>query len=68
MTVEALPYSMARRTVPGHVATLDAQYSCEVLWRTDGTPLAVFSDTWRLGAVHRDHPDLVLEPLAAGRV
>ncbi|MFC5998638.1 peptide chain release factor 3 [Quadrisphaera sp. GCM10027208] len=65
--LEPLGYSVARRTIPTDVEVLDAQRNVEVLWRIDGTPLAVFSDAWRLSAVQRDHPRLVLEPLAADR-
>ncbi len=65
LTLEPLPYSIARRTVPEDVAFLDAQRSVEVLERTDGALLALFTDRWRLEAVQRDNPDVTLEPLVA---
>jgi peptide chain release factor 3 len=67
VTVEALPYTVARRTDAADVRALDAQRGVEVLWRADQTPLALFSDAWRLKAVQRDLPDVTLEPLAADR-
>ena len=67
LTTEPLPYSVARRTTREHVGWLNAQRGVEVLWRPDGTPLALFTDAWRLKSVQRDHPELVLEPLAADR-
>ena len=38
----------------------------EVLQRSDGTHLAIFTDQWRAGATARDNPDIMLEPLPAG--
>jgi peptide chain release factor 3 len=35
----------------------------EVLSRTDGELLAIFSDRWRLQSVERELPDAVLEAL-----
>lgn len=68
LTVEALPYTLPRRATNEHAAALTAQRGVEVLHRPDGTPLALFTDTWRLNAVQRDHPQVVLEPLTADRV
>ncbi len=65
VSLEALAYALARRTTADAVDVLRGKFGVEVLWRTDGTPLAVFSDKWRLGAIERDNPDLVLERLAA---
>lgn len=62
-TLERLGYSLARRTTPECVSTLARERSVEVLSRSDGELLALFSDRWRLAGVERDHPDLVLEPL-----
>ena len=39
----------------------------EVMQRTDGALLALFSDRWRLEAIERMNPHLTLEPLVAGR-
>jgi peptide chain release factor 3 len=38
----------------------------EVLQRSDGTHLALFTDRWRAGHVAREHPDVLLEELPAG--
>ena len=38
----------------------------EVLQRSDGTHLAIFTDQWRATATARDNPDVMLEPLPAG--
>ncbi|MGW9827444.1 peptide chain release factor 3 [Brevibacterium pityocampae] len=62
-TLERLNYSLARRTTPECVSTLARERSVEVLSRSDGELLALFSDRWRLAGVEREHPDLVLEPL-----
>ncbi|WP_349828754.1 peptide chain release factor 3 [Brevibacterium litoralis] len=61
--LESLAYSIARRTTPECVPTLARERSVEVLSRSDGELLALFSDRWRLQGVERAHPDLVLEPL-----
>ena len=62
-TLERLNFSLARRTVPADVPTLSRERSVEVLSRSDGDLLALFSDRWRLAGVEREHPELTLEPL-----
>ncbi|RBP63633.1 peptide chain release factor 3 (bRF-3) [Brevibacterium sanguinis] len=61
--LERLNFSLARRTTPECVPTLARERSVEVLSRSDGELLALFSDRWRLQGVQKNHPDLVLEPL-----
>ncbi|MGO2028474.1 MAG: peptide chain release factor 3 [Brevibacterium aurantiacum] len=61
--LERLNFSLARRTTPECVPTLARERSVEVLHRSDGELLALFSDRWRLQGVQKNHPDLVLEPL-----
>ena len=63
MTLERLDYSLARRTDHASAPALNAQRSVEVLSRTDGELLAIFSDRWRLQSVERELPDAVLEAL-----
>jgi peptide chain release factor 3 len=63
--LEALRYSVARRTRREDAATVNALPGIEVLARGDGTLLALFPDRWRLQVIVRDHPDVVLEPLVA---
>ena len=65
VTLDHLPYSLARRTTREWVAELDRQSGVEVLERGDGVLLALFADQWRLGRTQRDFPDAVLEPLVA---
>ena len=62
-TLERLNFSLARRTTAECVPTLARERSVEVLHRSDGELLALFSDRWRLQGVQKNHPDLVLEPL-----
>jgi peptide chain release factor 3 len=68
ITLERLPYSLARRTTREWAVELDRQSGVEVLARSDGELLALFADTWRLGRTQRDFPDAVLEPLVASTV
>ncbi|MCW2666631.1 MAG: prfC [Frankiales bacterium] len=65
ITLDRLPYSLARRTTREWVKHLDPQSGVEVLERGDGALLALFADAWRLSRVQRDLPDVVLEPLVA---
>jgi peptide chain release factor 3 len=65
ITLDRLPYSLARRTDRASAVELDRQSGVEVLARSDGELLALFADTWRLGRTQRDLPDAVLEPLVA---
>jgi peptide chain release factor 3 len=65
--MEPLGYSVARRTRPEDAAQLNAMSGVEVLTKSDGTLLALFSDKWRVQAVERTYPELLLEPLVAGR-
>jgi peptide chain release factor 3 len=66
--LERLGYSEARRTCAAHAAELNAMRGIEVLQRSDGELLALFPDRWRLAAVARQHPGLMLEPLVAGDI
>jgi peptide chain release factor 3 len=65
ISLERLPYSLARRTTREWAVELDRQSGVEVLSRSDGELLALFADQWRLGRTQRDLPDAVLEPLVA---
>ncbi|HUZ34746.1 MAG TPA: peptide chain release factor 3 [Streptosporangiaceae bacterium] len=65
--LEHLAYSLARRTDADGAAALARLRGTEVLTRRlDGAALALFEDKWRLRAVQRDHPGILLEPLLAG--
>jgi peptide chain release factor 3 len=63
--LQALAYSLARRTRPEDTAALDSLPTIEVLTRGDGALLALFPDRWRLQFIQRNHPNLMLEPLVA---
>lgn len=63
--LEHLSYTVARRTRPEDAQFLQAQRGVEVLTRTDGALLALFSDKWWMETILRNNPDLVLEPLIA---
>ncbi|MBC7442569.1 MAG: peptide chain release factor 3 [Ramlibacter sp.] len=63
---EALPYQLARRTDRESAEILGHDRQVEVLMRSDGTLLALFSTPWRLRNTVRDHPELMLEDLATG--
>ncbi|MGJ7442900.1 peptide chain release factor 3 [Aquipuribacter sp. MA13-6] len=64
--VDALPYTMARLTRASDEATLATERGVEVFTRADGELLALITDRWRLQAIQRAHPDVVLDPLIAG--
>jgi peptide chain release factor 3 len=66
VTLENLSYQLARRTDAEGEQALASQSEVEVLRRTDGTYLAVFSNKWRLDIVQRKFPDIMLEALPAG--
>ena len=63
--LEHLNYTVARRTRPEDAEFLQGQRGVEVLTRTDGALLALFSDKWWLETIVRNNPGLVLEPLIA---
>jgi peptide chain release factor 3 len=65
VTLEHLPYSLARVTTRADVPVLDAERGCEVAERGDGALLALFSDRWRFESVRRSHADATLDPLVA---
>ena len=65
--LDHLDYTLARRTDAEGAAALAGQRGAEVLTRRlDGAQLALFTDKWRLAAIHRDHPAIRLDPLLAG--
>ncbi|MCV7316142.1 peptide chain release factor 3 [Mycolicibacillus parakoreensis] len=65
ISLESLPYQVARIVEPADAAFVDKQPMAEVLTRTDGVPLALFSNSWRLQGFQRDHPEVVLGSLVA---
>ena len=65
VTMEPLPYALARATDADSAVPLARVPGVEVLRSEDGTLLALFPDRWRLQRIERDHPELVLDALAA---
>ncbi len=65
VTMEPLPYALARATDTASAAALARVPGVEVLRSEDGTLLALFPDRWRLQRIERDHPELLLRALAA---
>jgi peptide chain release factor 3 len=63
ISLDRLGYSLARRTDAQGRDRLRGQRAVEVLSRSDGVLLAVFSDRWRLQSVERDLEDILLAPL-----
>ena len=61
-----LDYRVARRTDAAGAVALAGGRGVEVLQRSDGTYVAIFTDQWRATATARDNPDVLLEPLPAG--
>jgi peptide chain release factor 3 len=61
-----LDYQVARVTDADGAEALKGARGCEVLQRSDGTYLALFTDQWRAGVTARDNPDIMLEALPAG--
>ncbi|MGH3451023.1 MAG: peptide chain release factor 3 [Haloechinothrix sp.] len=65
--LDQLPYSTVRRlTDPAHRNVIEASRRGEVLTRTDGADLALFTDEVALGTLLRQHADLAVEHLVAG--
>lgn len=65
ITLESLPYQVARIVDPEDAEFVNKQPSAEVLTRTDGVMLALFSTKWRLEGFQRDNPTVILRSLVA---
>ena len=65
ISLEPLPYTVARICDPEDAELLAKLASVEVFTRTDGVMLAVFSTKWRLENVIRENPDVKLRSLVA---
>ena len=65
ISLESLPYQVARIVDPADAEFMDRQVSAEVLTRTDGVMLVLFSTRWRLEGFQRDNPDVKLGSLVA---
>lgn len=65
ISLENLPYQVARVVRPEDADFVNRQVSCEVLTRSDGVMLVLFSTPWRLEGFQRDNPDIKLGSLVA---
>lgn len=65
ISLEPLLYQVARVVDPADVEFMNKQVSSEVLTRTDGVLLVLFSTPWRLEGFQRDNPDIKLGSLVA---
>ncbi|OLT39757.1 hypothetical protein BJF82_13470 [Kytococcus sp. CUA-901] len=61
--LEPLGYGIARRTTPSAMPVVDGKHGAEVLRRTDGTLVALFTDRWRMGTVESELPRGSLLPM-----
>jgi peptide chain release factor 3 len=59
--LDPTPWTVARRTDEEGVAVLRRTGRGDVLYRTDGTPLALFRNEFVLERFERDHPDVALD-------
>ena len=64
--LEPLDYGIARRTTARATAAVDSKRGAEVLERTDGTLVALFTDQWRMGTVEAELPVGSLLPMFGG--
>jgi peptide chain release factor 3 len=65
ISLESLPYTVARAVDPQDAPFVDKQVSVEVLTRTDGVMLALFPTKWRLQGFAQDNPEVRLSSLVA---
>lgn len=64
--LEPLGYSVARRVEAATVPLVRAKHGTEVLERTDGTLVALFTDRWRMSTIAADLPQGSLLPMFGG--
>ena len=67
IALEPLPYQVARIVDPEDADFMNKQVSAEVLTRSDGVLLVLFSTPWRLQGFQRDNPDITLRSLVAAQ-
>ena len=67
IALEPLPYQVARIVDPEDADFMNKQVSAEVLTRSDGVMLVLFSTPWRLQGFQRDNPDITLRSLVAAQ-
>ncbi|BBZ03874.1 peptide chain release factor 3 [Mycolicibacterium chitae] len=65
IALEPLPYQVARIVEPEDAEFMNKQVSAEVMTRSDGVLLVLFSTPWRLQGFQRDNPEIKLRSLVA---
>jgi peptide chain release factor 3 len=65
ISLEPLPYNLARITDAESAAELSSARNAEVLQRPDGQLLALFTDKWSLRVLEQNKPHLTLVPMVA---
>ena len=65
ITLESLPYTVARAVHPDDAEFVNKQVQVEVLTRSDGVMLALFPTKWRLQGFQQDNPTIRLSSLVA---
>ena len=68
ITLEPLPYKIARITDRESAPELATASTVEVLQRADGELLALFTDKWSLRVLERNKPHLTLTPMVAAEL
>ncbi|WP_346618638.1 peptide chain release factor 3 [Blastococcus montanus] len=68
VALDRLPYSIAMRTDEASLPLIAASGGVEVVQRTSGELLALFTDKWALRMLQQRHPTLTLEPLVAAQL
>ena len=68
LQLEPLPYGLALRTDEASVPGITATSGTEVLQRTDGELLALFTNKWVMRVLREGKPHLTLEPLVAAQL
>jgi peptide chain release factor 3 len=66
--LESLPYGLAMRTDEASIAGITASSGTEVMQRSDGEFLALFTTKWVARVVKEGKPHLTLEPLVAAQL
>jgi peptide chain release factor 3 len=66
--LDRLPYSIAMRTDEASVPLVTASGGTEVVQRSSGELLALFTDKWALRMLQQRHPTITLEPLVAAQL
>lgn len=61
VTLDSTNWVLARRTDVAGARLLRASRHADVLYRSDGTRLALFTSDWALDRFQREHPDVTLE-------